>query len=437
MVALVETKVKQYLDAIKKKDNTINAFLEVNPYALTEARALDSKKKKGRLYGKVIAVKSNIHVKGLTCSCASKTLEGYRASYDATVIERIRAEDGLIIGMTNMDEFACGGSGQKSAFGATQNPAAPGRISGGTSSGSAAAVAAGFCDMALGSDTGGSLRNPASCCGVIGVKPSYGCVSRYGLVDSAMSFDQIGPVARTTEDALLLLDVIRGKDERDPTSFDSRTLKLKSISSLAVGLLHVTGVDPRIQRLIDSATRALATDRSWSLAESSLPHSDVAVQAYYLIQYTEFFSGTRRFDGRRFGKKIEESAGREVLRRIYGGAEIVKAESAGRFYHKALAVRALIKESFDTAFEDVDCIISPVCPALPWDVRESMSPAFEYAYDALTVPASLAGVCAISIPIGRVEDIPVGLQIMCPRGSESLLLSIASAFERFSNNLKN
>src|SRR3989338_4697316 len=231
---VVEEKAKAYIEKIKKEDRGVNAFLHLNEKVVEEAREIDLKVKrtwkKGKLYGYVIGVKSNINVKGMICNCASKVLENYRAPYDATVIEKIRAEDGLIIGMTNCDEFAAGGSGENSAFGATQNPAAPGRVSGGSSSGSAAAVAAGFCDVALGSDTGGSLRNPASHCGLVGVKPSYGLVSRYGLIDLSMSLDQIGPVAKTVQDAALVLDVIRGKDERDAMSIDSEKIELDSSS---------------------------------------------------------------------------------------------------------------------------------------------------------------------------------------------------------------
>src|SRR3989338_9622848 len=198
-MGLAEEKVKKYLDKIEKENGKINAVLHLNPNALKEAREIDEKVsktgKKGRLYGYVVGVKSNINVKGLVCNCASKTLENYKATYDATVIKKIKAEDGVIIGMLNCDEFACGSSGETSAFGPCQNPNAPGLIPGGSSSGSAAAVAAGFCDVSLGSDTGGSIRNPASHCGVVGVKPSYGLVSRYGLIDLSMSLDQIGPLA--------------------------------------------------------------------------------------------------------------------------------------------------------------------------------------------------------------------------------------------------
>lgn len=423
----VETKVKQYLEKIKKEDKKINSFLELNPHVLEEARAVDAKKKKGRLAGYVVAVKSNINVKGLTASCASKTLENHKSTYDATAIEKIKAEDAVIIGMTNMDEFACGSSGEKSAFGPTQNPAAPGYIPGGTSAGSAAAVAAGFCDVALGTDTGGSLRNPASCCGVIGLKPSYGCVSRYGLIDSAMSFDQIGPVTQSVDDALLMLDVIRGKDERDTTTFDSKNLSYAS-SSFSLGTLSVKGVDPSIQKLIDSAVAQVSKKKKWKASPISIQHVDLAVATYYIIQYVEFFSGTRKFDGRKYGKKIEESAGKEVLRRIYGGSEISKAEFEGRYYHKALEVKELISQEFERVFKEVDCIILPTCPALPWKIGSGMKIEDEYAYDALTVPANLGGICSISIPAGTIKGIPVGLQIMCNKGQESKLLTIAREF---------
>src|SRR3989344_4893322 len=209
----VEEKVKRYLEKIKKEDGKVRAFLHLNENIIKEAREVDAKKRKGRLYGYVFGVKSNINVRGMICNCASKTLENYRSPYDAGVIKKIREEDGVIIGMLNMDEFACGASGESSAFGPTQNPAAPGKIPGGSSSGSAAAVAAGFCDVSLGSDTGGSIRNPASHCGVFGLKPSYGLVIRYGLIDLSMSLDQIGPIAKNVDDCALVLDVISGKDE--------------------------------------------------------------------------------------------------------------------------------------------------------------------------------------------------------------------------------
>ena len=248
---MLEQKARKLLDRINKENKRINALLEVNPNLLEEAREIEGKRNKGRLYGKIIAVKSNINVKGLTASCASKTLENYKSTYDASVIEKIKAEDGLIIGMANCDEFASGFSGENSAFGATENPRVKGHVAGGSSSGSVAAVAAGFCDMALGSDTGGSIRVPSSFCGGVGVKPSYGFVSRYGLVDLSMSLDQIGSIANNVEDAALLLDVIKGKDEKDTKTFSSDKIELKKPGKITLGIVKIKGVDSKIQNLFD------------------------------------------------------------------------------------------------------------------------------------------------------------------------------------------
>ena len=247
-----QEKLKSYLSEIEKnnaKGKCINAFLQLNPNALKEAKLIDEKIKKGkagRLAGKIIAIKANINVKGMNASCASLTLKDYTCPYNASVIEKIRKEDGLIIGMTNMDEFACGSSGETSAFGPTKNPAALDLIPGGSSSGSAAAVAAGFCDMALGSDTGGSIRNPASHCGVVGVKPSYGRVSRYGLIDLSMSLDQIGAFAKKVEDTALLLDVIKGRDEKDATTYQSKEIRIEKLNKLRIGIPNIKIQDKRI-----------------------------------------------------------------------------------------------------------------------------------------------------------------------------------------------
>src|SRR3989344_1231121 len=426
----VEEKAEFYLKAIEKDDKKgkkINAFLELNPGLMEEASELDVKKKTGkkigRLFGKIIGVKSNINVLGMTASCASKTLENYKSTYDATVISKIRAEDGLIIGMCNCDEFASGSSGENSAFGATKNPKALGRIPGGSSSGSVAAVAAGFCDVSLGSDTGGSIRNPSSFCGVVGVKPSYGLVSRYGLIDLSMSLDQIGVIGSNVEDVALLLDVIKGKDERDTKTFESKEIKLEKIDKkkLKIGVLKIKGVDSKIQDEIDKEIKKIKEKWKCEIIDLELKYIDLAVQTYYPLVYTEFFSGTRRFDGRRYGKKIKESCGEEVLRRIFGGSEITKAEFKGAYYRKALEVKELIKEEFELAFKDVDCIISAVVPGMPWEIGKGkeMKPEEIYAYDALTIPANLAEICAISIPIGKIKDgkeeIPIGIQIICAK----------------------
>src|SRR3989344_2946635 len=392
-------KVQSYLDKINKENPKLNIFLHLNSHALQEAKALDKKPKKGRLYGYVFGIKSNINVQGLPANCASKTLENYIAPYDATVIEKIKSEDGLIIGMLNCDEFACGSSGESSAFG---------------------------------SDTGGSIRNPASHCGVIGLKPSYALVSRYGLIDLSMSLDQIGPLAKSIDEIALVLDVIKGQDKNDTTTLKSEPIKLETPKKLTLGILKLQGVDKNIQTLIDKKVKEAVKKYKWQTKEINIKHINLAVQTYYPLVYVEFFSGTRRFDGRRYGKKIEDSCGPEVLRRILGGSLITKAEYRGRYYQKALEMKEVIKEEFESAFKSVDAIILPTTPSLPWNIGQGakMSPEEIYASDALTIPANLAEITALSMPAGQVSKIPVGLQIYCAKGAESKLLSIAKEFEK-------
>lgn len=437
-------KLQNYLAEIAKNDkkgNKINAFLHLRNERelLREASEIDKKiklRKAGRLAGKVIAVKSCINVKGEITSCASHTLENYRAPYDATAIERIKQEDGLIIGMTNMDEFAAGWTGETSAFGATRNPAIPGEnlVAGGSSSGSCASVSAGFCDMALGSDTGGSIRVPSSHCGVVGIKPSYGYVSRYGLIDLSMSLDQIGAIAKNVSDAALLLEVIHGKDERDTISEETERISLKKIEEIPkkvkVGVLDFEINDKKIQGLVDKKIEEAAKKYKWKIKKIKIGHIDLAIATYFPIVYVEFFSATRRLDGRRFGKKFEESAGQEALRRALGGSEISKEEYGGRYYHRALKVKKIIEKEFENAFHEVDCIVSPVVPRLPHKIGENVSMEEMFQYDALTSPMNLAGNCALSLPVGKVSGIPVGMQISCDKFKEKEMLQIARAFEK-------
>lgn len=434
----LEKKAMKCLELIKQRDKEINAFLQIRDIEeiIEEARILDKKAlsgKVGRLYGYIIAIKSNINVKGMNVSCASKTLENYKGSYDAFVIEKIKAEDGLIIGMTNCDEFAAGSSGENSAFGATFNPLSVGCVSGGSSSGSAAAVSAGFCDLSLGSDTGGSIRTPASFCGVVGVKPSYGCVSRYGLIDLSMSLDQIGPIARNISDAALLLDVIKGFDEKDSKSFDTPKIKLKKLKKILFGVVDIEDIDPRIRELFEKKLGNIIELKKWISKKIKINYIDLAVQTYHPIVWTEFYSATRRFDGRKYGKKIEDSGGKEVLRRIFGGKEIARAEFKGKYYKKALQVKDLIKKEFERVFHDVDCIIMPTVPVLPWKVGSKISVEDLYNVDKLAIPANLAEVCSVSIPIGNINDNgilkPAGMQIICPKWMESKMLSIAKEIE--------
>jgi aspartyl-tRNA(Asn)/glutamyl-tRNA(Gln) amidotransferase subunit A len=356
--------------------------------------------------------------------------------------------------MTNMDEFASGSSGETSAFKPVKNPQALGLVPGGSSSGSAAAISAGFCDMALGSDTGGSIRNPASHCGVVGIKPTYSSVSRYGLIDLSMSVDQIGCFAKNVEDAGLLLKVIQGKDENDSISQGGgdfskslllsgpQTAQLRASRSsinnklssprFTIGVLDLSGikVDSKIQKLIDDKIEQVAKKNKWEIKKIKINHLDLAIETYYPLLYVEFFSATRRFDGRRYGKKIEDVAGPEVLRRILGGSEISQAEYGGRYYHQALKAKKLISQEFEKAFKSVDCIVLPTVPRLPHKIGEKISVEEMYGYDALTIPANLAGNCAVSIPVGKIDNIPVGIQIMCDKFQDEKMLNVAGKFEK-------
>ena len=445
-----QQKLKKYLVEIEKnnkKGKKINAILELNPNALQEAKIIDAKKKKGKLAGKVIAVKANINVKGMNISCASKVLENYKAPYDSTVIKKIKDQGGIILGMTNMDEFACGSSGETSAFGPTKNPVALGFVPGGSSSGSAAAVSAGFCDMALGSDTGCSIRLPASFCNVVGVKPTYSSVSRYGLIDLSMSLDQVGVIAKNVLDASLLLSVIYGKDEKDSISQDSappgvpqntalrgKKIDLKNLNKvpkkLVVGVLDFESKDKRIDDLIGERIKKASEKYGWEIKKIKISNFELAVATYYPLVYVEFFSATRRMDGRRYGKKIEDACGPEVMRRILGGSEISKAEHSGRYYHLALKAKEFFSKELAKAFGKVDCIISPVCPKLPHKIGESISVEDMYAYDALTIPYNLYGNCALSLPVGKINGIPVGMQVACDKFEDEKMLQIARGIEK-------
>lgn len=435
----VQERTARYLDRIKGKDDDINAFIEINPRALEAAKEVDKKiasGKAGRLAGYVVAVKSNINVLGLKATCASKTLENYVSPYDATVIKRIKREDGVIIGMTNMDEFACGSSGETSYFGETQNPKARGRIPGGSSSGSAAAVAANFCDIALGSDTGGSIRNPASHCGVVGLKPTYGRVSRYGLIDLAMSLEQIGPLSGSVRDAALLLSVIAGYDPREGT-----TLKAPTPDYLANLSAHLDGwkigfarefeelTEPKIMREINRGLKKLSNNGA-EIVEIDLPNLGKALPTYYLTVFVEFFSATRKFDGRRYGHRIEDVCGREVLRRIMLGRYISQKEYSGKYYKKALQFRSLIKKELLDALGKVDVIAGPTVPKLPHRLGEKIEdPLVMYGYDVLTVPTNLAGIPAGVVNIGKVNGIPVGMQIQGKPLDEQKVLNAMYALD--------
>jgi len=431
-----EENVKQFLAKIKK--DKFNAILFVNENAIEEAKGVDKKIKKGKagkLAGLAIVVKSCISVTSLPITCASKTLEDYKGTFDADVIKKIRAEGGVVIAMANMDEFASGASGTHGAWGATKNPVNPAYITGGSSSGSAASVAADYCDLALGTDTGGSIRTPASYCGVVGVKPSYGRVSRFGLLDLGMSFDQISPLSKTVEGSALLLSVMAGHSKYDATTFDEKVpdyTKFKNVKGLKIGLspdFEKLCTNKILYKKIKEKVEAFASKNNCKVVSVNLKNVDLAVATYYPIVYTEFYSATRKYDGRKYGKVIEDSCGEEVLRRILGGKEISKAEFAGQYYRKALAAKKLIADDLNKAFEKVDVLITPVTPVMPLKLKEKLSPETEYAMDAFTVPANLAGICAGSVPGGTLNDLPFGIQVLAPAFKEELLFSVMKGFE--------
>ncbi|MBS3093771.1 aspartyl/glutamyl-tRNA amidotransferase subunit A [Candidatus Pacearchaeota archaeon] len=428
-----EENIKNFIHKIRNENKKYNIVLHLNEQAVDEAKIIDKKIKQGKagkLAGLGFLVKSNINVKGMICNCASKTLENYKSGFNATVIKKLKNEDAIVLGMVNMDEFACGSSGETSAFGVTKNPRAPSRIPGGSSSGSAAAIAAEFCDFSLGSDTGGSIRNPASHCGVVGMKPSYGAVSRYGLIDLSMSLDQIGPLAKSSKDASLIFSVIKGKDEYDAMSQEVKDNK--ELKNLKIGLLSLEA-DKEITKLVENKVKAVCQKNKWTYKSFSLPYTDIGIQTYYPIAYTEFYSGTRKFDGRKYGFAIEETCGKEVLRRIIGGEEISKAEFTGRYYQKALQAKKLLQQEFAESFEKFDLIITPTIPRLPHKFGEKISIEDMYNYDVLTVLANIAEFPAISIPCNEIieknDSIPIGMQLMAAYGHDNFLLNCAQEFE--------
>ena len=433
--------IGNFINKITKENSKMRIVLHLNENAVEDAKKLDERIKSGKKVGKLAGigflVKSNINVEGLITNCGSKTLKDYKSGYNATVIDRLIAEDAIVLGMVNMDEFASGSTGENSAFGVCKNPAALDRVPGGSSSGSAAGVAAGFCDFSLGSDTGGSIRNPASCCGIVGMKPSYGSVSRYGLIDLSMSLDQIGPLANNVEDCEIVYDLIKGRDDHDPVSRNFSTHKssnpparplMDGLKNVRIGILDIDA-DKEIWNLINEKVDNVCKDNGWKKDNVKIDHVDLGIQTYYPIVYTEFFSGTRKFDGRKFGLKIEDSCGEEVLRRILGGKEVTKAEYAGKYYRKALAAKKIIEKEFEKAFRKYDFIVLPTVPKLPHKIGKRLSLDDEYAYDTCTVLANLAEIPGLSIPVGKIDEVPVGLQILAARGNDNSLLNIAKKFE--------
>ncbi len=448
--------VEECFARIEEVDGKVHAFLRTfKDRALEEARRVDEKVRRGmdpgRLAGVPVAVKDNICVKGVEVTCASKILRGYRPPYNATVIEKLSKEGAVVVGMANMDEFAMGSSTENSAYGPTRNPWSLDRVPGGSSGGSAAAVAARMTPLALGSDTGGSIRCPAAFCSVVGVKPTYGLVSRYGLIAYACSLEQIGPLARTVHDAALMLEVIAGRDPMDSTTAEPpRPFKAELVEGDVRGLrvavlkeLMGEGCDPRVLKEV-WRTIHLLEGHGASYEEVSVPSLKYALAAYYVIAMSEASSNLARYDGVRYGyrsssrgdwsrvyaKTRGEGFGDEVKRRIILGTFALSAGYYGKYYLKALKVRALIRNELLSLFKRFNVAVSPTMPTPPFKIGEKVEdPLSMYMMDVDTVPVNLAGVPAVSVPCGFVDGLPVGLQVMAPFFKEDEALRVARVVE--------
>ncbi len=448
LVDLVEKKeitskevYEQLLLRIKAKNSQINAYISVIE---------DFKSKDGMLKGLPIAIKDNIMVKGTKTTCASKMLFNFESIYDATVIKRLKQSGANFIGKTNMDEFAMGSSCETSFFGPVRNPWDRKRVSGGSSGGSAAAVASGLAIASLGSDTGGSIRQPASFCGVVGLKPTYGRVSRFGLVAFASSLDQIGPITRDVKDASLLMNIIAGFDQNDSTSVNieaSNYLECLSedLSGVRIGVYEdaLTSVSDDIARSIDNAIDTF-TKLGAVIKKVELPHIKYSISDYYIIACAEASSNLARFDGVKYGYRSQtqsleemyvntrsEGFGAEVKRRIMLGTYVLSSGYYDAYYLRALRLRNLIKMDFDTAFSNLDAIILPTTPTDAFKIGEVTKPLDMYLSDTFTIPANLAGLPAISVPCGiSSNNLPLGLQILSNVFREDILLKVAYAFEQ-------
>ena len=451
--------VRAYFLRIGQVESKIKAFVtQAKDAALQQAAGLDARLKGWRktmpLTGMPLAIKDNLCTEGVTTTCASRTLQHFIPPYDATVIAKLRAQDYILLGKTNLDEFAMGSSTEHSAFGPSRNPWNLHCVPGGSSGGSAAAVAADECAAALGSDTGGSIRQPAAFCGVVGLKPTYGRVSRYGLVAFASSLDQVGPITKDVADAALLLGAIAGHDPMDSTSADlpvpdyTKALKKKDLKKLTVGVpaeFFAEGLDPEVEQAVRAAIEELK-NLGGTIKEIHLPRTDAAVAVYYVIATAEASSNLARYDGVKFGlraketkdlldlytKTRQEGFGPEVKRRIMLGTYALSSGYYDAYYGKAQAVRTLICQDFRTAFNEVDLIVTPVTPTPAFRLGEkSEDPLQMYLSDIYTISINLAGVPAISVPCGFSKaGLPIGMQLIGRAFEEETLLRAAHAYEQ-------
>jgi aspartyl-tRNA(Asn)/glutamyl-tRNA(Gln) amidotransferase subunit A len=448
--------IDEHLARIDERESELHAFnLVLADEARAEADAIDERVVRGEdpgpLAGVPIALKDNFCTRGVPTTCSSKILASWRPPYDATVVTRLRAAGAVVIGKTNLDEFAMGSSTENSAFGPTRNPHDPSRVPGGSSGGSAAAVAAGFSSLAFGSDTGGSIRQPAALCGVVGMKPTYGRVSRYGLVAFASSLDQIGPFATNVADAALAFEIIGGHDECDTTSIPqpaptvTETLE-DGVDGLRVGVisefLEADGLAPDVAAKVRDAADALERAGA-KVEEASVPSTIYGLSAYYLIAPAEASSNLARYDGVRYGLRVDAPTtakmnaltrtagfGPEVKRRIMLGTYALSAGYYDAYYGKALRVRTLILRDFERAYESFDLLLGPTAPATAFPFGAKADPLAMYLNDVFTIPSNLAGHPAVSVPFGTGDDgLPVGIQVLAPALAESTMFRAAAALE--------
>ena len=446
---------RAYLKKIKEKDKEIKAFLAIEEdSAILQAKSADELIAKGKevsvLTGIPISVKDNILVENVKCTAGSKILENYTAPYDATVVRKLKEQGVVILGKTNLDEFGMGSSTENSGFFPTHNPHDLTRVPGGSSGGSAAALSANLSIFALGSDTGGSIRQPSSFCGVVGLKPTYGAVSRYGLIAFASSLDQIGPIAKNTEDCKIIFEVIKGRDKLDSTSVEKSkaqavNYKLKDLKLGVPKEYFVKGIDFKVERVIKESIKKYEKAGA-KIKEVSLPHTEYALAAYYIINPSEASANLARYDGIKYGysnrkgkdlldiylESRGEGFGAEVRRRIMLGTYALSAGYYDAYYLRAQKVRTLVRDDFEKVFKEVDALLAPVSPVLPFKIGERIEdPLSMYLVDAYTIPASLAGLPALSLPAGKVGNLPVGLQIIGKAFEENKILDIAQKFEQF------
>ena len=456
--------VEEHLAVIDSHEGEIHAFnLVLADEALTRADDLDRRiadgEDPGPLAGVPVALKDNLCTRGIDTTCGSRILEGWRPPYDATVVERLAGAGAVAIGKTNLDEFAMGSSTENSAFGPTRNPLDTSRVPGGSSGGSAAAVAAGFAPLALGSDTGGSIRQPAALCGTVGVKPTYGRVSRYGLVAFGSSLDQIGPFANSVEDAALLLEVIGGHDPRDSTSIPEASPDLlgglgQGVEGLRIGVISelmgrpdqaasVEGIADDVRARVEQAAEALAAAGA-TVEHASVPSTIYGLSAYYLIAPAEASSNLARFDGVRFGLRVDADTaaemntatrtagfGDEVKRRIMLGTYALSAGYYDAYYGKSQKVRTLIQQDFARAYESFDLLLSPTAPTTAFPLGDKTGdPMLMYLNDVCTIPSNLAGHPSMSVPFGSGDDgLPVGVQVLAPALAEATMFRAAAVLE--------